>query len=56
VDRYLLKVGAFLHKPELSANDALEYLSQASQRPPYRELLDKGRRAYVMLRKLVLEK
>lgn len=55
VDRYLLEVGAFLHKPQLSAAEALEYLSQATQRPPNRELLDKGRRAYALARQLILK-
>ena len=55
VDRYLLEVGAFLHKPQLSADEALEYLGQATQRPPNRELLDKGRRAYALVRQLILE-
>ena len=54
VDRYLLVAGAFVHKPELTAVDALQYLDSASRRSPNRELLKKGRVAYDMVRNAIL--
>lgn len=50
VDRYLLTQNAFLHRPQLTAGEALDYLGSMARRPPNRELLDKGRRAYEMIR------
>ena len=54
VDRYLLDVNAFEHKPELTANEALKYLDKATHRPPNRELLEKGRAAYDMVKNEIL--
>lgn len=54
VDRYLLDVGAFVHRPALTAPEALQYLESASHRPPYRELLDKGKAAYDMVKSAIL--
>lgn len=46
VDNYLLQVGAFIHRPELSAAEALEYAASAARRPANAQLLAKGRNAY----------
>ncbi|WIM06128.1 MAG: DUF354 domain-containing protein [Candidatus Nitricoxidivorans perseverans] len=54
VDRYLLDVGAFLHRPELTATEALEHLNSSSHRPPNRALLEKGRAAYDMVKNAIL--
>lgn len=54
VDRYLLDVGAFVHKPDLTAVEALQYLDSASHHPPNRELLEKGRAAYDMVKSAIL--
>lgn len=54
VDRHLLGVGAFLHKPELAVVEALQYLDLAAHRPPNRELLEKGRAAYDMVKNEIL--
>lgn len=54
VDRYLLAVGAFLHRPNLTAPEALEYLNSSHHKPPNRELLDKGRAAYAMVKNAIL--
>ena len=54
VDRYLLEVGAFEHRPELTAAGALRYLDLAQHHPPNRELLEKGRLAYEMVKNEVL--
>jgi predicted glycosyltransferase len=54
VDRYLIDVGAFLHRPHLTALEALQYLESASHRPPNRELLDKGKATYEMVKAAIL--
>ena len=55
VDRHLLEVGAFSHMPALTAPQALEFLAVASQRPPNRDLLDKGRAAYDLVKSQILQ-
>jgi predicted glycosyltransferase len=54
VDRYLLRIGAFVHKPDLTAPEALRYLESASHRPASRELLEKGRAAYDMVKSAIV--
>lgn len=54
VDRYLLEVGAFCHIRNLTAQEALTFLSSVSHRPPNRDLLEKGRRAYELIKKTLL--
>ena len=56
VDRYLLEVGAFAHMPELTAPQALAFLNSASHRPPYRELLEKGKAAYELVKNTILNR
>lgn len=56
VDRYLLEVKAFLHKPQLTAADALQFLGQATQQPPNRDLLRKGKDAYDLVKKHILSR
>lgn len=54
VDLHLLKEGAFLHRPELTAAQALEYLQHASQQAPNRGLLEKGKLAYDLVKRTLL--
>lgn len=54
VDRHLLAVGAFEHRPQLTAPQALACLDRAAQRPPNRQLLDKGRAAYELVKQQIL--
>ncbi len=54
VDVHLLKEGAFVHRPELSAAQALEYLQHAAQQPPNRGLLEKGKLAYDLVKRTLL--
>lgn len=56
VDRYLMEVDAFLHKPQLTAAEALQYLAQATQRPPNRDLLRKGKEAYDLVKQRILQR
>jgi predicted glycosyltransferase len=55
VDRFLLDRGAFIHSPNLTAKESLAFLDQARRRPPSRDLLDKGKAAYDMIKAAVLE-
>ena len=55
VDRFLLDSGAFVHAPHLAAASLLEALRAASRKPANRELLDKGRHAYAMIKQAVVE-
>jgi predicted glycosyltransferase len=53
VDKYLLSERAFIHKPDLTASDALNFLARSSEKQPNTKLLDKGRAAYEMILKEV---
>lgn len=54
VDRYLLDQGAFVHRPQLSTVEAMAYLDSMTRSPPNRQLLDRGRAAYELIRQEVL--
>ncbi len=54
VDRYLLGAEAFLHRPALTAAEAMDYLQSMARRPPNRELLHKGRQAYDLIKQRLL--
>jgi predicted glycosyltransferase len=54
VDRYLLSVNAFVHRPDLTAPEALKYLNSMSHQPANRDLLEKGRVAYGMIKNNIL--
>ena len=54
VDRYLLQAGAFVHQPALTAAAAIPHLDSSSRRPPDRELLEKGKAAYEMVKEAIL--
>jgi predicted glycosyltransferase len=50
VDRFLLGLGAFLHKPGLTAPELLAVLKHAQRRPAEGALLEKGRQAYAQIK------
>ena len=54
VDRHLLEVGAFVHRPGLTAAQALRILSESSQKPASRALLTKGRAAYHLVKNTLI--
>ena len=56
VDRFLLREGAFVHEPALTAGKLLDILAGASRRPANRALLDKGRQAYAMIKQAILNR
>lgn len=50
VDRYLLSQKAFLHMPQLTADEALHYLDVSNNSPPNNFMLKQGRQAYRMIK------
>jgi len=54
VDRHLVEAGMFLHRPRLTAAELLAHLDAVTRQPPNRELLDKGRQAYALVKRAVL--
>lgn len=50
VDRYLIDRGAYIHRPQLTAMQAVDYLNTLARKAPNRELLVKGRTAYELIR------
>ena len=54
VDRYLLQVDAFVHAPTLTAAQLLSILQGAERKPANRLLLEKGRRAYELIKESIL--
>lgn len=53
VDKFLLAEKAFLHKPALSAAEALAYLDFHNDKVPNAALLKKGHDAYQMIKREV---
>lgn len=53
VDRFLLSTKAFVHRPNLKAEEALQYLDFSSNQAPNHGLLKKGREAYQMIKEEV---
>ena len=45
---------AFVHRPALTAAEALRHLERAERRPPNRELLEKGRLACELIKSELL--
>lgn len=54
VDRYLLRANAFIHRPSLTTQEAMALLSSTSRHRPNGELLEKGRQAYELIKRVVL--
>jgi hypothetical protein len=55
VDQYLLETKAFLHEPNLTSPQLLDFLRNASRRPADRALLEKGRQAYAAIKQAILQ-
>jgi len=53
VDRYLIAEGACAHMPDLSADQALDYLDAHQRHPPNPALIAKGRAAYDQIKQRV---
>lgn len=54
VDRYLVERGIMSHEPKLTACAALERLRAAERRPPNRELLERGKQAWNMMKNTLM--
>ena len=54
VDRYLLQEQAFVHAPKLTAPELLSVLQGVARKPANRLLLEKGRRAYALIKESIL--
>jgi predicted glycosyltransferase len=50
VDKYLIGAAAFVHRPALTAEEAIHFVESAQRRPPDQELLAKGKAAYDMVK------
>jgi predicted glycosyltransferase len=55
VDRFLLAHQALVHRPALTAAEALRHLEHATRRPPSPELLRKGRLACDMIKSAIVD-
>ena len=55
VDRFLLKANAFVHRPGLTASEALSCLASTARQSPNRELLGKGRAAYELIKQKIFD-
>lgn len=54
VDRYLLDQGRLIHRPRLDARFVLDHLEKTPRRPPSQDLLQKGRRAYDLIKATII--
>jgi hypothetical protein len=55
VDRFLIEKGFMVHRPNLTAEFVAQFLESLEKRYPDRELLEKGREAYQLIRSTLLE-
>jgi predicted glycosyltransferase len=55
VDKYMINNGFMIHHKEITAERVLRYLSQLEQKPPSKVLLKKGKKAYRLIKKLLLD-
>jgi predicted glycosyltransferase len=54
VDNYLIEKGCMIHNKNLDAAYVIDYLEQTAKRPPDKELLEKGKAAYQMIKNAIL--
>jgi len=55
VDRFLLQQRAFIHRPRLSPQELLDELATAKRRSANEGLLEKGRQAYELIRREIVQ-
>jgi predicted glycosyltransferase len=55
VDRYLISQGCMVHNTNPTADYVRNFLNEAGKRPPQKSLLEKGRKAYELIRSVLLE-
>jgi hypothetical protein len=54
VDNFLIEKGSMIHKKKLDAEFVVNFLEDRGKRPPDKELLDKGKEAYELIKKTLL--
>ena len=54
VDRYLLDQERLIHRPNLDARFVLDHLTITPRRPPSKDLLEKGRQAYDLIKRTIV--
>lgn len=55
VDKYMINNGFMIHHKEITAERVLRYLNQLEKKPPRKILLKKGKKAYRLIKKLLLD-
>ncbi|MET3107072.1 putative glycosyltransferase [Oxalobacteraceae bacterium GrIS 2.11] len=55
VDRHLIEIGAYVHQPNLTAEQVLHVLESAAKKPANRDLLEKGKAAYELIKNTILK-
>ncbi len=56
VDKYLIKNNMMIHEPNLSGRFVLEYLESMEKKDPNKELLQKGKETYMLIKNLLINK
>ncbi len=56
VDNYLIQKGSMTHKKELDSIFVIDFLEKNDKKPPDKELLQKGKAAYDLIKNTILEK
>lgn len=56
VDEYLIRKDLMIHKPDLTGQFAMDYLQKCEQKKPNKEILDKGKESYDLIKKLLITK
>ena len=54
VDKYLIDNGLMIHRPNLTANDVIEFAATHASREPDMRLLEKGKKAYQLIKNKLL--
>ena len=54
VDNFLIEKGFMIHEKKLDAEFVVDFLEDRGKRPPDKELLDKGKEAYELIKKTLL--
>ncbi|RLB94097.1 MAG: hypothetical protein DRH50_06880 [Deltaproteobacteria bacterium] len=54
VDKYLIDKGFMIHKKDVDAKFVMNFLGQMDKRPPDKQLLDKGKEAYELIKNTLL--
>ena len=56
VDKYLIEKGYMIHNKNMDAAFVIDFMEQIDKRPPDKELLEKGKAAYELIKNTILGK